>query len=368
MKKERESGIELLRIIAIFLVIGVHALYYGHFFSMAKATGGHVYSSTLLFKFATRSAVNIFVMISGFFMIHSPFDVKKSLKRATDTYAKILFYSVVLTIIFLILGPKYCMYGNSVMPTVSIIGKGLFPITGQVWYFLSNYLFLCILSPFINLCVQKITKKEYALLLGVLTFIMCIWMNIYRIAPFKNWVLIFGYGDIPGGKNIFFFIYLYLVGGFIGRFQKKRERPNVLYVLLAGASLIINYLLHTRLDKAVGYRKIAINYTNLFVVIFAVSLLLIFKDLRFKSKIVNVIASTTIGAYAVPEFYFVRNIVWTVFDFRKYDFSNLWLNFLRLGLAILAVFALGSVADLLRQQIFRLVGFIVHKIKKEKIT
>ena len=355
MKKERESGIELLRIIAIFLVIGVHALYYGHFFDMAKAAGGHVFSSTLLFKFATRSAVNIFVMISGFFMVHSSFNVKKALKRTSDTYIKILFYSVVLTVIFLILGPKYCMYGNSVMPTVSMIGKGLFPITGQVWYFLSNYLFLCILSPFINLCVQKITKKEYALLLGVLTFIISIWMNIYSITPFKKWVLLFGYGDMTGGKNIFFFVYLYLIGGFIGRFQKKRERPNFLYLLLAGASLIINYLLYTRLNKSIGYREIAMNYTNLFVIIFAAAMLLFFKDLRFSSKAVNVIASTTIGAYAVPEFYFVRNIVWEIFDFRKYDFSNLWLNFIRLGLAIFAVFAFGAVVDLLRQKLFSLV-------------
>ena len=101
MKKERDSGIEVLRILSMLLVIGVHALYYGHYFDMAKSVGGSVFSSTLLIKFATRSAVNIFVMISGFFMIHSKFNMKKTYKRAADTYIKILFYSVVLTIIFL---------------------------------------------------------------------------------------------------------------------------------------------------------------------------------------------------------------------------------------------------------------------------
>ena len=81
LKKERDSGIELLRIFAILMVIGVHAFSYGGFFSAAQQIGGHVASTALLMKLATRPAVNIFVMITGFFMVHVPFDPKKNLRR-----------------------------------------------------------------------------------------------------------------------------------------------------------------------------------------------------------------------------------------------------------------------------------------------
>ena len=368
MKKERDSGIELLRIFAMFLVIGVHALNYGDFFDMARDAGGSSGSSALLIKIAARSAVNIFVVISGYFMIHSAFNLKKSYRRAWDTYIKIFFYSVVLSVIFIALGSEYCIYGKSVMPVGKIILRGLFPISCQQWYFLTDYFLLCLLAPFLNLGVEKLTQNHYAVLLFVLTFIFSIWMTLYYIEPFRYWFIIYGYNDIPGGKNVFSFVYLYLVGGFIGKFQKKREKPNFLYLLFAAMSVVLNYFLYTRLDKSVGYRDTAMNYTNPLVILFAVFLLLFFKDLHFKSKIINLFASTTIGVYAVHEFPFVRNIVWDIFDFKKIGDSGMLLNTLRLVGVILAVFFCGAVVDLLRQQLFKLAGCLKSRIKKKKIA
>ena len=107
MKRERDSGMELLRIFAMLLVIGVHAFSYGGFYAEAKAQGGHVAAAALFMKLATRAAVNIFVIITGYFMVHAPFDPKKNLRRAGGVYQKMLLYSVALTALFLLLGPAY---------------------------------------------------------------------------------------------------------------------------------------------------------------------------------------------------------------------------------------------------------------------
>ena len=42
MKKERDSGIELLRIFAILMVIGVHTFLYGSYYDCALDEGGMV--------------------------------------------------------------------------------------------------------------------------------------------------------------------------------------------------------------------------------------------------------------------------------------------------------------------------------------
>ena len=49
-KRERDSGMELLRIFAMLLVICVHMFSYGGFYTAAKAVGGHVHSTALLMK------------------------------------------------------------------------------------------------------------------------------------------------------------------------------------------------------------------------------------------------------------------------------------------------------------------------------
>ena len=54
-KRERDSGMELLRIFAMLLVICVHMFSYGGFYTAAKAVGGHVHSTALLMKLASRS-------------------------------------------------------------------------------------------------------------------------------------------------------------------------------------------------------------------------------------------------------------------------------------------------------------------------
>ena len=76
-KKTRLSNFELLRIISMLLIVAHHFSVHSHLISdtpiinvylqRALATGGKV-------------AVNLFVLISGYFMINSTFKFKKLLK------------------------------------------------------------------------------------------------------------------------------------------------------------------------------------------------------------------------------------------------------------------------------------------------
>ena len=365
--KERDSGIELLRIFAILLVIGVHMFSYGGFYSAAKAVGGHVHSTALLMKLATRAAVDIFVLITGFFMVDRPFSLQKSLRRSIDVYQKMLFYSVVMTVIFLCLGSDHLISQGKLMPVWQAALKGLFPVSSQTWYFLSDYLLLCLLIPFLNMGLQMLTKKEYRVLLLVLILLMSVWATLLPMRPFKYVFEVFGYKNALAGKNIFHFVFIYILGGYISFNAKPRPRPNFWFLGGAAGTLLLNYLLLTRLPGWFGYDKVALMYSNPLVIANAVFLLLFFKDLHFQSRLVNLLASTTLGVYAISEFRFLRTYLWQWIHFDEADCGNVFKNVLMVAVSALAVFLACALIDLLRVQLFRFAGVLWKRYRKPPV-
>lgn len=354
--RERDSGMELLRIFAMLLVICVHMFSYGGFYNAAKAVGGHVHSTALLMKLASRAAVDIFVLITGYFMVDRPFDLKKGLRRSAGVYQKMLFYSVVLTVVFLCLGSDYLVAYGKQMPVWQAILKGLCPVTSQTWYFLSDYLLLCLLMPFLNLALQMLTKKEYRVLVIVLVLLMSVWAVLLPMRPFSYVFETFGYKNVLVGKNIFHFVFIYILGGYISFFTLPRSKPNFLYLAGALGTILVNYLLFTRLPGWFGYRTVALQYSNPLIIANAVFLLLFFRDLHFRSRLVNLLASTTLGVYAISEFRFLRTLLWKWIHFEKADVGNVFKNVAMIALAAAAVFLACALLDLLRARLFRLLG------------
>ena len=359
--RERDSGMEVLRIFAILLVICVHMFSYGGFYDAAKAVGGHVHSVALLMKLASRAAVDIFLLITGYFMVDRPFDLKKGLQRSAGVYQKMLFYSVVLTIIFLCLGSEHLIAYGKQMPVWQAILKGIFPVTSQTWYFLSDYLLLCLLMPFLNLALQMLTKKEYRVLVIILVLLMSVWAVLLPMRPFNYVFETFGYKNVLVGKNIFHFVFIYILGGYISFYTAPRKKPNFLYLAGALGTIVLNYLLFTRLPGWFGYQAVAQQYSNPLVIANAVFLLLFFRDVHFRSRLVNLLASTTLGVYAISEFRFLRTVLWKWIHFEKADVGNVFKNVCMVALAAVTVFLACALIDLLRVQLFRLLGGLQRK-------
>ena len=367
MKKERDSGIELMRIFAILMVIGVHAFSYGGFFPAAQAVGGHVAAAALFMKLATRVAVNAFVIITGYFMVRVPYDLKKNLRRVGATYQKMFFYSVVLTAVFLCLGASFWVDRGNVHTVWQVILKGLLPASSQTWYFLTDYLLLCLLIPFVNLALQKLDEKQYRIFALALVLFMSVWMTLVHVKPFNLIIEQFGYTYQVRGKQVFHFLFIYIIGGYFGRFSKKREKPNFLYLLGAFGTVAVNYLLYTRLPSSCGFQSVAGDYANPVLVLNAVFLLLFCKDLHFKSRIVNALGGTTLGVYCLTEFRYLRTVLWDEVNFGNMDNTNLWLNFVHVAAVLCGVFLAAAAVDLLVSYLLSLLKQAVGKRKIKKV-
>ena len=159
-KRKRDSGVELLRIMAMMMVIGLHAFNFGNYYEQANMVGGFVRLSSIGIRVLFIPAVDIFILISGYFMVKMRFDIKNAYKRVFRIYTVVLFYSVVLSLLSLVLGPKYHTINGNTDPVSIIIARMLLPVMSQTWYFLSHYIILCLLAPFVNIILQNIKSPS----------------------------------------------------------------------------------------------------------------------------------------------------------------------------------------------------------------
>ena len=74
MKKERKTNIELLRIIAMILIISFHYVYKSNFTFEELSVNSFIVKVFYMFG---ELGVNLFILITGYFMVTGKFSVKK---------------------------------------------------------------------------------------------------------------------------------------------------------------------------------------------------------------------------------------------------------------------------------------------------
>ena len=117
----RKSNIELLRIIAIIMIIAHHYCLYG---GWSKVSGLSINNAILDFLvIGGKIGVAIFVLISGYFGINSEFKIKKLI----NTVLQVLFYSILFGLLNIII--------DGWVGWKAFI-KICFPITFSVYWFI----------------------------------------------------------------------------------------------------------------------------------------------------------------------------------------------------------------------------------------
>lgn len=257
----RVSNIELMRIVAMaFIVIGHIVLHV----TENKMPGSSVIYSVCII------GVNLFVLISGFFKIRFRFRSFFNLIGIT------LFYSL-LSLFLDCLIFKHPISGSDVASTIFQISNN------KMYWFVGCYLQLMLLSPFINMLLEKITAFQYCGLLGVLFYLSCI----------SGWV--FNDSINMHGYTTFNMIMMYVIGAGIAKYGICKMLSSRLWmVLFVVATLMIYFMQEYMPGKA-------ILYNNPMVIASAIAFFSIFAKMEFRSQTVNSIASCVFPVYLLQE-------------------------------------------------------------------
>ena len=358
--KKREKNFELLSIISIIMIVIL--LFNGHGQIMSNVKIGSIeYFITYFLEYGCIIAVNIYVMITGYYMIKSKIKINKLIKLELE----IIFYSVIIYLTLILLNR-----GNF---NISTMIKSCFPILTKQYWFMSAYMGLYILIPFINKLVRNINKKEYMILLIILTTLLSVIKTAYN----KNDVF-----EANGGYGLFWFIYLYLLAGYIRLHFNKKIKNSILfvtYISMIVLQMLIRYI-YTKTNIIIisSYVKISLQYNSFFILVETVSVFLLFKDMRIKSnianKVIEKIAPLTLGVYLIHEQPIFRNVLWNEM-LKPFYYLNTGVNItIILILDVAIIFITCCVIEELRIILFKLFGrikiikYLNRKIEKHQIN
>lgn len=196
LTENRNYSIDLLKIISMMMVVVLHLNLFGGLNRCARL------SDDMTFKFVVNFyeeiciiAVNVFVIISSWFLSSSTMYTLKS-KRVISLVVSMFFWYILVTI--------FALTFLDVKPGIKGVLSSI-PIIGTSYDFISGYLVMYFLSPFINRLTNNISIKSYRLLAIGLFITFCLF------AP----IIINGYLSVGGGYNFAWFLSVYIIVGYI---------------------------------------------------------------------------------------------------------------------------------------------------------
>lgn len=334
---KRESNFELLRTLAMFFIVAYHCLTHGIGGDYAFGTSQTVSLSNLLFSDLMLAfcsiAVNLYVMISGYFLV----DLDFKLSRIVRTWTNAVFYSCAITVVFTAL---------QLIPfNVVTIGKSFFPLSTDAYWFVTQFVGLLILSPFLAIMVGQLSCRQYIVLLIGGAFIC---LSIIPDFPLGKRFY------VAHGNSIWSFAYLFLVAGFIKHHVKKLSNSLLLtsVILVTLCTLISEIVLGYHNETVLLYW---LNYNGLPFVL-TVAVFLFFRQLqipgnRFWNTLVK-LAPYTFGIYLIHDHILVRDWLWSAVSMSSY--CEDWIfPLIVIGLCV-GIFLIGALIDFIRKHIFAL--------------
>ncbi len=380
LKKERESGVELLRIILMLQVIFLHISNFGQLTEMTSNLGGGYEMTHWIFWLINRCPVFVFLIISGYFSVTSSVKLNQIGKKAIKVYLPMIFYSVMIFLFFGLIfsvtvkenSPLFTpieyiknviepLYTSGIKNTAA---KSFLPVTSRIWYFMTDYLIVLILSPAINIVLNKLSKKEYLILLGILFFLLSIWPMLASYDLTKNVISTDSIVETTKGRGLYTFIFMYIIGGYLRLHFKKSEKADWKYLLLFFLCVAVDFAL---IYTVPGYNKVVRRNDNPVAIIEDICLFMFFNSLKFRSKFINRVSSHNLGVYMIHEDFIMRKVLWGVI-FTAQKSAEFYEN----PLYILCIFGIVSAIyipciciDVIREKIFDGISFVIAKIKSE---
>lgn len=344
METQRQTGLDLLRIVSMLMIVTLHALRHGGVLSSVTATGPVLFCWTL--EALAFTGVNCFVLLSGYFLVRAEF----RLQRLWKLWAQVFFYSIGLYLIAVLCGAE----SFSVVQTA----KFLLPTLLRKYWFFTTYVSLVLLSPFLNLLLVRLSRRQFQLLLAVLVGLFCVWPNLLAFSD------LLPFGD---GRGVCWFVTLYCIAAYLRIYPAEPGRAVCLAVFF-GCSLITSaeHFLYLRFLDGTGFASLfgdaASHLPTLFyaynsVPVFAasVALFLFFRSVTVRNarirKAAARISALTFGVYLIHDHECVRKWLWGALHLKKYADSAriFWL----VPVVCLAVFAACIAVEQLRQLLFR---------------
>lgn len=317
VKKERNSSIELLKILAVILIVLSHSMPIKTLYTFDKPSLDVQHLVFQLFFFLGQLGNIIFIACSGYFLFNSK---KTKLYKIID-----LLLDVIIVVV------AFCVVESIKERTFSInffAYRIYLVVVGQEFGFIACYLILYLIHPLLNYIIKNLSQTKYLLL--------CIlYLVLYAFTPI---LVYFIFGTTSAHKSHFgsslllSFIGLYFLINYVklyGDAYRKNTKLNVLILLVSCLFLGIIIFFVNFLGMKISKYSYGINVFNgissPILIIIGISLLNLFSTKHFVSKLINTISSLSLFVYVFSENFFMLKLKHNYFNwlYNKYAFNKI---------------------------------------------
>ena len=209
--KNRNYGIDLLRIITMFMIVNLHILYHGGILSSEKLYFGSTkFNIVWIIEIVSYVAVNCYALISGFVGVNS----KNKYSNIILLWLRVAFYSILIYLIACKCGVVEYDYNTFI--------TYCFPVLNTKYWYFTAYFCLFFFMPILNVGLQNLKYEQLRNAIIMIIIVVSILPFIYV-------------GDVFHCKNGYSFVWLmvlYLIGGFIGKYNLNIKFSKILMLLL----------------------------------------------------------------------------------------------------------------------------------------
>ena len=280
----RASNIELLRMLAGMAVVILHFNYRQDGNGALTHATGMTRGALMLLEILCVCAVNVFLLISGYFGC----TVRK-------IKVKKLLLLVLQTIVFRFLA-QVILFASSRQWSLKTLAASLLPVN----YYVVLYVVLMLLAPFLNKLTDELTDAGRRLLILLLFSVFSVFATLvdalkeFSGAPLAGLSPV-GIDGSMSGYSIVHFTVMFMLGGAIRKsgLEKRLKTWHLLLLLALLAALI-----------GANHRflpGIAWSYSNPLIILEACVVFLLFARMRFSSPLINRLAPAAFTCFLIHE-------------------------------------------------------------------
>ncbi len=331
--KERNYGIELLRLVLMFMVCMLHVLGQGGVLSSC-ASNTYDFKFYWLIEIACYCAVDAFAIISGYFASDRPQKYSKIIMM----WFQVVFYSFLLTAVLDLCGADT---GLALMDYKKLI----MPITYSAFWYFTAFFVVFMVAPLLNKFIFSLDEKGSRTALAVTLLMFCTF-SVF-IDPFK----------LGSGYSALWLVVLYCVGGLAARCRLFEKKKSITLIIVWALCIGITWALKIFCK----YSKL-LSYTSPTIVLSGIIMVVLFSRLKLKGVIIKKLSPLAFGIYLFQNSF----VIWNVYlpnAFSKVGSMNLALGTVIVFGGATAIFLSGMAVEFIRQKLAKL--FRIDKLSEK---
>ena len=369
LTKQRNSSIELLKIVGIFLIVISHVvqtLYAsndyvtmnGYILDISMATTNIQQLILAIFRYSGVLGNSIFFLCSAWFLLETDkVDKKKILHMLMDVW--IISITIFISVYFI---------GGEKVPLKLAVQQFL-PTTFENNWYITCYLLFYPLHTFLNILIKKMEQQT---LLKTTIVMLGLYVGVNFVLPGKFF-----------SSNLVLWITLYFAIAYMKYYLVDLSDKFRFNILMFGIGCV-GHIGIVCLTNFIGLYGGMFSHSllrwnsncNPFLLLTAVSLLNIARNVRFESKIVNYISGLSLLIYIIHENQLLRTFyrprMWEyVYQQFGYDYVLLWtfvlvviVFFFGLLSSIIYKYTIGKIVTIVCNRLYPIVQKIYGKTEK----